>query len=277
MRGGSGRQRQRRYLSPTYFFEFNPASNTLAPAPNPPTNGGAPYVGRFLLLPTGQVLFANGSANVQVYTPTGAPDPVWKPTITSAPGTVQIRSTHTLLGRQINGLSQAVSYGDDATMATNYPIVRITHRATGHVTYCRTANHSTMGVNTGTVVHSTQFTVPAGTPLGASDLTVIANGIAADSVPVTVAIIKIKEIKEIKIEIKELEVAPGAAESALADPGLMEIVTKLAQRVDELAISAEQNGQQPFIRAEERPEVGGEAARAAIPPSRGGVRRVQPA
>ena len=82
---------------------------------------------------------------------------------------------------------------------------------------------------------------------------------------------------EIKIEIKELEVAQGAAESALADPGLMEIVTKLAQRVDELAISAEQNGQQPFIRAEERPEVGGAAAQAVVPPSRGGVRRVQPA
>jgi hypothetical protein len=264
------------YLPPTYFFEFNPANNTLSPAPNPPTNGDKPYVGRFLLLPTGQVLFANGSSNVQVYTPTGAPDPVWKPTITSAPGTVQIGSTHTLYGRQINGLSQAVSYGDDATMATNYPIIKITNRATGHVTYCRTANHSTLGVNTGTVVHSTQFTVPAGTPLGASDLTVIANGIASDSVPVSVAIIKIKELKELKVELKELEVSPGATETAVAEPGLMEIVAKLAQRVDEMAVYAEQNGQKPFIRAEERPELGNATTEPAIPPSRGGVRQVQP-
>ncbi len=207
------------YLSPTYFFEFNPATNTLAPAPNPPTNGGPPFVGRFLLLPTGQVMFANGSNNIQVYTPTGSPDPVWKPTITSAPTSVQIGSTHGLSGRQINGLSQAVSYGDDATMATNYPIVRIRNNATGHITYCRTFNHSTLGVNTGTVVHNTEFTVPAGTPLGASQLTVVANGIASDPVPVNVVILKLKEIKELKHEIKELEVATGEAASSMAESG----------------------------------------------------------
>jgi hypothetical protein len=265
------------YLSPTYFFEFNPATNTLAPTLNPPTNGGPPFVGRFLLLPTGQVLFANGSNNLQVYTPRGAPDPVWRPTITNAPSSVQTGSAHTLQGRQINGLSQAVSYGDDATMATNYPIVQLQNNATGHVTYCRTANHSTLGVNTGTVVHSTQFTVPFGTPLGASELTVIANGIASEPVPVAVTHIKFKEIKELKIEIKELDVVTKDSAGATTDSGLMEIVAKLAQRVDEMAVSVEQNGQSPFIRAEERPEVGPTTTQTSFPPSGGRARKVHQA
>lgn len=53
--------------------------------------------------------------------------------------------------------------------------------------YCRTFNHSTMAVNTGKAIHSTQFTVPRGAESGESTITVIANGIASDSVAVTVA------------------------------------------------------------------------------------------
>ena len=191
------------YLSPTYFFEFNPATNTIAAIANPPTNGGPPFVSRLLLLPTGQVLFANGSTNIQVYTPAGSPDPVWKPTITSVPTSMVPGGTYTLCGRQINGLSQAVSYGDDAQMATNYPIIRVRNNTSGHVFYCRTSNYSTMGVNTGTVIENAQFTIPSGAELGASQITVIANGIA--SAPVNVNLIHIKKIesKELKLEIKE--------------------------------------------------------------------------
>jgi len=262
------------YLSPTYFYEFNPANNTLSPAPNPPTNGGPPYVGRMLLLPTGQVMFANGSSNIQVYTPIGGPDPVWKPTITKVPTTLRIGTTQTLAGRQINGLSQAVSYGDDAAMATNYPIVRIRHDATGHVTYCRTSNHSTLGVNTGTVVHTTHFSIPAGTPLGASLLTVVANGIASDPVRVNVALIKIKEIKELKIELKELEVLEPA--EATADSGLMQIVAQLAERIDQLTVQSELNGgMKPYIQPGERPQVGAEEPAEPPPPPQSKRRRAE--
>jgi hypothetical protein len=257
------------YLSPTYFFEFNPTTNTIAPTANPPTNSGPPYVGRLLLLPTGQVLFANGSSNIQVYTPAGSPDPVWKPTITSVPTTLVLGGSYTLFGRQINGLSQAVSYGDDAQMATNYPIVRVRNNSSGHLFYCRTFNYSTMGVNTGTVIHNTQFTIPSGAELGASQITVIANGIASDPVNVNVASLKKIEIKELKIEIKELETVAGLAEGGQGsgtDPQLLAVIRMLAERADQAADDAE-NAKPPFIAKGERPEVGGAATGPMAPPS----------
>jgi hypothetical protein len=77
-------------------------------------------------------------------------------------------------------------YGDDAQMATNYPLVRITNGSTGHVFYARTYDHSSMGVATGTTIVSTNFDVPAGMETGASEMVVVANGIPSDPVAVTV-------------------------------------------------------------------------------------------
>jgi hypothetical protein len=258
------------YLSPTYFFEFNPATNTIAAIANPPTNGGPPYVGRLLLLPTGQVLFANGSTNIQVYTPAGSPDPVWAPTITSVPSSMVPGGTYTLYGRQITGLSQAVSYGDDAQMATNYPIIRVRNNTSGHVFYCRTSNYSTMGVNTGTVIENAQFTIPSGAELGACQITVIANGIP--SAPANVNLIHIKKIesKELKLEIKEINDHVALVEGGQgsgADPQLLAVVRTLAERADQAAADAETSAKQPFIAAGERPEVGGAATGPVAPPS----------
>jgi len=183
------------YLSPMYFFEYEPAVNAFALIADPPGNppGFPPFVARLLLVPTGEVLFANGSSSMAIYDPGGGPAPVWRPTIieildgTGTPTTtLNVGSTYTLVGRQLNGLSQAVSYGDDAQMATNYPLVRLHHAAGNKVTYCRTQNHSTMGVATGATVHTTQFQVPGGTPLGAGELRVVANGIESSHHGVTV-------------------------------------------------------------------------------------------
>jgi hypothetical protein len=258
------------YLSPTYFYEFDPTTNTLAATNNPPTNGGPPYVGRFLLLPTGHVLFSNGSNNVQLYTPTNdTPDPMWRPNITSVPASLLRGVTYTLHGRQINGLSQAVSYGDDATMATNYPLVQLRNNATGHVVFCRTFNFSTMAVNTGTVIHTTEFTVPSSAALGASTITVIANGIASAPVAVNVIAIKLKEIKEIKLEkneTKELEIAAGSEAPGQTDTNLAAVVRMLAERADQAELGKEQ--QRAFIQPEERPEVGSAAIDALPPPSK---------
>ena len=78
-----------------------------------------------------------------------------------------------------------MAYGDDVQAATNYPLVRITNRASGAVTYARTHDHSSMSVAPGNWSH-TSFDVPATIPTGPSDLVVVANGIASDPIRVNV-------------------------------------------------------------------------------------------
>jgi hypothetical protein len=94
--------------------------------------------------------------------------------------------SYVISGTQFNGLSQGAAYGDDGQSATNYPLVRITNSATGHVLYARTYNHSTMAVATGSAIVSTHFAVPAGIELGASEIQVVANGIPSTAAAVTV-------------------------------------------------------------------------------------------
>jgi len=138
--------------------------------------------GTLFVLPTGQVL-VSGSA---LYQASGNVNQAWAPVITSAPSAVTRGSTYAISGQQFNGVSQAASFGDEVQSATNYPLVRLTNNATGHVFYARTHGHSTMGVATGTTLVSTNFDVPAAAETGASTLVVVANGIASASVAVTV-------------------------------------------------------------------------------------------
>jgi len=163
------------YLTPTSFFEFDGAS--LMRVPDPPNNGAAPFEGRMLVIPSGQVLFAAGTPEIYIYTPDLAPQDAWRPQIICPEG-VTAGQSFLLKGRQFNGLSQASMYGDDATMATNYPIVRLT-TSTGHIVFCRTSNHSTMGVATGNAVVTTNVAVPADVDDGDAQLVVVANGIAS--------------------------------------------------------------------------------------------------
>jgi len=102
------------------------------------------------------------------------------------PSFLRVKQTFTIHGRLFNGLSQAVSYGDDGTMATNYPLVRIRNLKTGHVRYARTFDHSSMSVATGLSVQYTHFKIPFGTELGPSELCVVANGISSECVRVDI-------------------------------------------------------------------------------------------
>jgi len=138
--------------------------------------------GCYMVLPTGEVL-VGGYA---LYTSSGAPSPSWAPVITNCPSVVTRGSTYQIFGQQFNGLSQAAAFGDEFETATNYPLVRITNNATGHVFYARTHDHSTMGVATGTATVSTYFDVPSGMETGASALEVVANGIPSTPVSITV-------------------------------------------------------------------------------------------
>ncbi|HUA30059.1 MAG TPA: hypothetical protein VMC03_14340 [Streptosporangiaceae bacterium] len=175
------------YNAPTHFFVYNASSNTITQIPDVPNApNDSSYYTRMLALPNGQVLFNDGSSDMEVYTAGGTPNPSWAPSITSlssrglAPG-----GTYSVSGSQLAGLDQGAAYGDDVQDNTNFPLVRITNDATGVVTYARTHDWTSVSVAPGTR-SSTQFTLPPRTPAGRSTLVVVANGIASSPSSVTV-------------------------------------------------------------------------------------------
>jgi hypothetical protein len=172
------------FTPPAYYYLFNGKKLKNIAAP-PNAANDASYNIRLLTLPTGQVLEEDGSTDIEIYTPGGKVKTKYAPRINSVPSTLTHGSTYKIVGRLFNGMSQTNFYGDDATEATNYPLVRITNNSTGHVFYCRTHDHSFMGVAyKGSV--STNFDVPSSIETGASTLVVVSNGISSSGVSVTV-------------------------------------------------------------------------------------------
>jgi Beta/Gamma crystallin/Kelch motif len=168
------------WAGPMNFFRFDGTNlNSIAT----PSNAGdsETFAGRMLLLPSGQILFSCGTNNIQIYTSPSSADPAWRPAVTGCPRRLTTGMTFLLSGTQLNGLSQAVSYGDDSQAATNYPLVFLRNPVNGLGFFCRTHDHSTMGVATGNATVTTKFDVPTNvTEFGRLELYVIANGIWSD-------------------------------------------------------------------------------------------------
>ncbi|MGC1379399.1 MAG: hypothetical protein WA814_00080 [Candidatus Baltobacteraceae bacterium] len=172
------------YQAPAYFYIFNGKKfKAIANPPDAPNDSS--YNIRLLMLPNGQVLETDGSNDVEIYTAGNRPDRKIAPVISSVPTTLTHGTTYQVSGKRFNGFTQGSMYGDDATQATNYPLVRIVNTTTGHVFYCRTHGHSFMGVGSQQAV-STNFDVPSTIETGASTLVVVANGIPSKPVSVTV-------------------------------------------------------------------------------------------
>jgi len=181
------------WSNPSSACLYDPASNSLTelePQRQPPSNGVDGWQSRLLLLPTGEVLMTTQQSQTIVIlvdaTIIGTPKPAWKPVITDFPPVMAVGSQYKISGRQINGLSQANSYGDDAQMATNYPIAKFVHAGAG-VSYFRTFDFSTLGVATGAAVHSAMVEIPALAAPGSYTLQIVANGIESDPVSVEIA------------------------------------------------------------------------------------------
>ncbi len=183
------------FNTPSHFYEFDGTNlNDVTPS-TPGTNGpNAPaltsFEGRMLLLPSGRVLFTHrgDGTDVWTYTPAGSPQSSWAPAITSAPAVIGQGESYSISGSQFNGFSQGAAYGDNAQMASNYPLVRITSNGSGHVFYARTHAFSEMGIESvgSSDVRSATFDVPSNLELGASTLVVVTNGIPSASANVTV-------------------------------------------------------------------------------------------
>ena len=156
------------------FFEWD--GSTLTPVSGPPNAPNvSSFQGHLLVLPTGQIMYTDYTNDVEIFTPTPG-NYNWVPAAYLHSLAITRGNTYVMVGTKLNGLSQATAYGDDLQCATNYPIVRLTNVATGHVFYCRTHGHSTMAVGfTGPV--KTQLDIPASMEPGLSVFEVVANGI----------------------------------------------------------------------------------------------------
>ncbi len=165
--------------APTHFFEYG-AGNTITQVSDPLQNstGQGAYTYFFLDLPTGQVLMTDFSNQMEVYTPADQPIAAYAPVVYSAPDSLKAGGTYTLVGAQLGGRTAGAYYGDDAQMATNYPIVRFTNVDTGHVVYARSTGLSSYSVAPKALSQAV-FTVPSKIESGYSLMEVVANGVGS--------------------------------------------------------------------------------------------------
>jgi hypothetical protein len=184
------------FPSPTSFYEYDFATGpkgtfTQVSGPTGTTDDIPSYESNLLALPDGSLLYCHfklGNASyssfgsqLYVYVPDGQQVAVGKPVINAI--TPKPDGSFHLTGTGLNGISEGAAYGDDCQMSGNYPIVQLKDINTGHMIYCRTYNWTSTGVQTGTNVISTEFTVPAGLTPETYWLSVTANGLASDFVP----------------------------------------------------------------------------------------------
>jgi hypothetical protein len=177
------------FNAPSHFVEIkvtDPTHVSITQVSEPST---APlqssYEGRLLVLPSGQVLWGSDVGDVEIYSPKGKAAKNAIPKVKKVALSLAVGSTNNnIKGFGFNGLTYGGYYGDDAQMSTNWPLVRITNTASGHVCYARTHDHATMGISDGSPT-STKFDIPASCETGASTLQVVTNGIPSKAKAVT--------------------------------------------------------------------------------------------
>ena len=137
------------------MFDYDYASNTITDITPTVANGdpsdlvgqlfvSPSFTDRFLMLPNGQALFTVGADNqLYTYTGTGSVNSSSTPSISSI--TANGGNSYTLTGSALSGASQGATYGDDAEMDTNYPIVSVATNI-GTTYYARTTNWNKTGV-----------------------------------------------------------------------------------------------------------------------------------
>lgn len=196
------------FPSPVFFFEYDYTQVGQAGAftevagppggdPNPWADCGVlpgwttptSYFNAMLVLPDGGVLMPSLCNQAQLYiyySPNGSPLTLGQPTIDPgattgpAPGWAVTRVTRSgnifyVTGTGFTGISEGAAYGDDAQMASNYPLVRL-RDPVGHIFYART--HDWTSAN-GLTPHSpgtTYFDVLPNTPPNTYSLEVVVNG-----------------------------------------------------------------------------------------------------
>lgn len=177
-----------RSMAPSRYVEYDWKTNSWIELPpdllSLPSWGG-PNETFFLPLPNGQVLVSSWGG-FEVFTGTGSADENWLPVIDSTSSqSLTPGSVYSIKGRQLSGLTQGLQWGDEWEAATNYPLVRIVNNTTHHISYATTSNFSSTSIAPMTPSNF-DFTLNPGVEDGASQLFVVANGLASDPVDVTI-------------------------------------------------------------------------------------------
>jgi hypothetical protein len=156
------------------FFEWDGSNlNQITGPPNAPNVSS--FQGHLLVLPNGQIMYTDYTPDVEIFSATGS-NYNWQPSVLLQASVLTRGSSVFLFGSKFNGVSQSSAYGDDLQNATNYPIVRFTNVATGHVFYGRTHDHSTMAVRFPGPSY-THLEIPTNMETGQTYLEVVANGV----------------------------------------------------------------------------------------------------
>ncbi len=155
------------------LYEFNGTTMTRT------ASGG----GSLLILPTGEILVGGSD----VYRSTGMYQQNWAPMLFPlSVVAVKRGGSYMAYGSNFNGMSQGEGFGDEFETNTNYPLVRLTNMATGHVFYARTHDHNSMGVHHPASLSSTHFDVPMAAETGTTKMEVVTNGIPSN--PITIMV-----------------------------------------------------------------------------------------
>lgn len=220
--GGDSSQDATYGSGPVFWYEFDGDKFILNDNPSPAQ--GANWVLALIVLPTGQVLQTSLSSNIDIYTPANVKGykEEWRPVITDAPSIIMPGEFYVVKGILFNGWSQAGMYGDDFQGATNYPLVRVTNKATNRVYYCRTFDHSSMAVASQAPVF-TNFAVPASIQAGNSTLEVVVNGIPSLALSITVGVVASKS--PTKAPTKSPTSSPSSARPSTRRPSFIPTVS----------------------------------------------------
>jgi hypothetical protein len=140
----------------------------------------------------------NNSSTLYVYTPGSQPNPAWKPTITTISPFPISPPACVLTGTQLNGVSAGASYGDDAEMDSNYPIVEYID-ASAHVHFAQPFDRSSTGVQTGALRTTVSYDLPSGITEGAFGVQVVTNGIASS--PVLNVLMDPSQVNNVTLEV----------------------------------------------------------------------------
>jgi hypothetical protein len=180
--------------APAFSYEYDPTQTqnatqgTFTEVPAPGARAPSMWTDNcpwsmMLDLPDGSVLRDDcNSPQLYVYTPSGTPLSNGQPQVQSVSPPVGTCSTcYLVAGTGFDGISEGASFGDDAQMATDFPIMQLTD-GSGNIAYARTYDWSSTSIAPG-AQGSTYFQVPAG--FGPCDLQVVGNGNPSSKFPFT--------------------------------------------------------------------------------------------